>query len=1010
MKKILSFFAAMLVAVAANAAVINIDPSTDNAIQGALNSAASGDEIVLAAGTYNESGNYLAFTGKELTVRAAEGAEVIIKTVCPVRLKEGAKAEFVNVKFDCSTIGSYEYVIVAADDTENKRVVLKGCEFYGWEKNKAMIEATSERRLASVTIDGCYFHNCMKSVVFIENTGSIDLSIKNSTFANISTNTESFWAGVIDSRATAGSVLVDHCTFYNVNAMNTDYAAIGKIKTPGAVVSNSIFVMPTATDGVRAIRDVAEAKNCITFNYSYDEGKGIHSDVTKTNCIQEDPKFVNAAEGNFNLGEGSPALTLNDGQPIGDPRWVPAPVEPKMKTIYCKMTQDWWTKDGAAVACYTWNDQGEPKAVWPGERMTPVEGETDVWSIELDVNTYHMCIFIRVNGEGDVADWGAKTGDLTIPTDDNNMFTITNDDPTWGDPGCTGVWSKYEPAAPVVDEWVEIAFSAPATADEIAADASFTVDGFTVAITDPDNKMSIDANDCRFGTATDYKMYSHRLKSGGKSTSTKNFITLTIPEAGTLRIAVRTGSGSATDRNLVLKQGDDTLYNQVIVETMAVKVMEGETEESVYPFVEVPVEAGTVALSYPVGSLNFYAFAFKAAGGVTPQPENPIDHTYFATGGGWDPDNESSAVWDPETGKITVTLALAKVAAWQSQVFVNAVKAEPGKFYDFSVKMKANKNVNGATIKWQENNNDPIMVSEISTINLVADQEFVYSKEQIAGVDGNGQLVFDFGYAEAGTIIEIYDLVIGEAESAEHTYTVAGSSETAFGTTWDPTNTANDMIKLEDGTYKWEKTGLTLAAGDVKFKVCQDHDWAVAYPAQDYVLNIPEAGIYTITITYNPEGNVVAADAVKTGEAVVIPTVAMHGNFTGEWKDTENFTLAEGNATASLKLTIAAGKYEFGMRIGGSGNWTANGAAFSRESNSAVIESGQGNLKLAADVDGEYTFTWTYETNTLSIAFPTSTGISNTNADVKAVKLIENGQIVIIRNGEKFNVQGQVIR
>ena len=329
MKKLFLFFFFLLLSLLANAAVININNSTPNTVQAALNSAASGDEIVMAAGIYEESGNYLAFTGKELTVRATEGAEVIIKTVCPVRLKEGAKAEFINIKFDCSTIGSYDYVIVAADDTENKRVVLTGCEFYGWAKEKAMIEATSSRRLDAITINNCYFHDCMKSVVFVENTGYNDLSITNSTFANITTS-ENFSAGVIDSRATSGSLLVDHCTFYNVEAMNTDYAAIGKVKLPsGAVVSNCIFALsaPGASSN-RTIRDVVTANNCLVYNYTADSGYGMQSNVTKTGCFIADPLFTDAANGDFSLAGNWITMNLSpargaatDGSNLGDPRW-----------------------------------------------------------------------------------------------------------------------------------------------------------------------------------------------------------------------------------------------------------------------------------------------------------------------------------------------------------------------------------------------------------------------------------------------------------------------------------------------------------------------------------------------------------------------------------------------------------------------------------------------------------------------------------------------------------------
>jgi hypothetical protein len=134
----------------------------------------------------------------------------------------------------------------------------------------------------------------------------------------------------------------------------------------------------------------------------------------------------------------------------------------------------------------------------------------------------------------------------------------------------------------------------------------------------------------------------------------------------------------------------------------------------------------------------------------------------------------------------------------------------------------------------------------------------------------------------------------------------------------------------------------------------------------------------------------------------------MHGDFNKPgWADTENFTIAEDKASASLTLTLAADRYEFGMRIGGSGNWTANGAQFSRENPSAEVVAGSGNLVLTTDVEGDYTFTWTYETNTLTITFPTKEeGIENTVVNVKVVKTIENGQLVIIKNGVKYNVQG----
>ena len=40
----------------------------------------------------------------------------------------------------------------------------------------------------------------------------------------------------------------------------------------------------------------------------------------------------------------------------------------------------------------------------------------------------------------------------------------------------------------------------------------------------------------------------------------------------------------------------------------------------------------------------------------------------------------------------------------------------------------------------------------------------------------------------------------------------------------------------------------------------------------------------------------------------------------------------------------------------------------------------------------------------------TTTAIDNTNADVKAVKVIENGQLFIIKNGVRYNALGVEVR
>ena len=211
------------------------------------------------------------------------------------------------------------------------------------------------------------------------------------------------------------------------------------------------------------------------------------------------------------------------------------------------------------------------------------------------------------------------------------------------------------------------------------------------------------------------------------------------------------------------------------------------------------------------------------------------------------------------------------------------------------------------------------------------------------------------------------------------------------------------------GIYLWEKTELTLLAGTIEFKVCEDHAWTVSYPAGNYQLVISETGVYTIYIAFNPETKEINANATKTGDAEVDPTVSIKGSW-DDWTDEVVFTLADDKLTATATKTLEAGSYMFKMILNGS-DWRGNGYTYHREFTGAEGISGNGdNMTLTADVAGEYVFTWTFATNALNITFPVADGIDNAADGVKAVKVLRNGQILIKKGDKTYNIMGAIVR
>ena len=67
---------------------------------------------------------------------------------------------------------------------------------------------------------------------------------------------------------------------------------------------------------------------------------------------------------------------------------------------------------------------------------------------------------------------------------------------------------------------------------------------------------------------------------------------------------------------------------------------------------------------------------------------------------------------------------------------------------------------------------------------------------------------------------------------------------------------------------------------------------------------------------------------------------------------------------------------------------------------------------FVADMNGNYTVTWTLATSALSIVYPTTpTAVENLMAPANEMrKVMLNGTLYILRDGKVYNVQGQLIR
>lgn len=339
MKKLFLLIPALILSMIVNATVKNITPTTpydghDN-LRLALHYAHTEkfDTIILADGTYVEKDNYL-YMDTNMVILAAEGAHPVIEMKTYAQIKNGANIKIKGLKFNGGAQGSYSYYFRFYDNSHSS-LVIEDCDLY--DIKNYVFYGAGDTHTDSLIINNCFLYNNKKNAVYfpkgtIEGIHPCDkLSITNSTIANSDALTD--YTSTIDihsyndAMTDAVKVIIDRCTFYNNPTINSDHSAIRPYKLSDVTIKNCIFAHPEAYARRATSCYGGAISNCLTYNLTYDAGRNGHRQdggkPTLSGNYTGNPLFVDAANNDLTLHNAS-AARREDGSVYGDPRWAKA--------------------------------------------------------------------------------------------------------------------------------------------------------------------------------------------------------------------------------------------------------------------------------------------------------------------------------------------------------------------------------------------------------------------------------------------------------------------------------------------------------------------------------------------------------------------------------------------------------------------------------------------------------------------------------------------------------------
>ena len=622
------------------------------------------------------------------------------------------------------------------------------------------------------------------------------------------------------------------------------------------------------------------------------------------------------------------------------------------KTLYLTPNAN-WLKDNARFAIYTIDDQK-----WVD--MAAVQGESNLFSGEVG-DAIAKVIFCRMNPAKSENNWENKwnqSSDLDL-VEGKDHYTVAEGAWDKGD----GSWSKYEK---YVSAWKEIKFTA-ATAAGKFNDSVFSVEGFELRCTDANSKQKTNESNASFADDKEKNDYNFRFQTGGKS-SANNKLVLTIPADGALRIAVVTGADGDKERMVTVLQGEEKLLEEHAWD-------KDEKVDGYFPYLQVNVKKGAVELNYSA-AVYFYAFGFLAGGSV-PEPIDPSTEAKFYITGSKELVGEALA-WNSAAIKVTeesYTFKSLAAGSYQMKVTVDGDWATAKGYSNLTEKAEG----------LSKDKDDNICF----TLSEAGDVKVTYTAE-VFKVEGN--------------------FFVAPVDPTPAKFYITGSKElVGEALAWNPS-----AIKVTEESYTFK----SLAAGSYQMKVTVDGDWATAKGYSNLTekaeglskdkddnicFTLSEAGDVKVTYTaevFKVEGNFKEATPepqLKTGFYLV-------GSF-NEWKPAAEYHF-EGNPDNPvefiLQVTLSVGDKIKVVNVLDNNitAWYPNG-----EGNDYVVDAAHAGDKTIY-FNPDYQEGWAEFGGYIWIAASSGDAITNTASDVKTVKVIRNGQLLIIKGDKMFNAQG----